>query len=271
LETNNKPLRPILRLGGKTPRLFLNARQTQYYKNKDGESKSIDCSILERERGYINEPEDLPVELCYPALCALTFDDIPDIEDPAVPANAKGCVFYHSEYTNSELAKINKLVNNEHGTTYPEHAKTIKRYRDQSKNRPGIVPYCHEQYEETPIGRLLEDHPIPGRAALHGLFCYILIFYFKRGQLPRDAPTRKYMIKMFARCPRERGASFPKEDLAEKQFDLLVEYGIITGLKGHTNGKHLLYYATQKSGPHQLPRQKHGFRDLDEYYISNNK
>jgi len=230
---------------------------------------SIKCSILDRERGYINEPGDLPEELSYPALCVLTFYDIPDISNPPFPTDKEDCIIYHEEYTNSELAVINEMVNKKYGTIYRTSGKTIKKYREQSIAKPGIVPYCHQTYEGTPIGKLLEDHLIPGRAALNCLFNYFMMFFFKKYTLPHDAPSRENMIRSFMIGPRLQGVDFPKEDLAEKQFDLLVEYGIIKGLKGYTNQKHLLYYATQKSGPHQIPTGPR--TNTREYYIYNNQ
>jgi len=95
------------------------------------------------------------------------------------------------------------------------------------------------------------------------------MFFFKKYTLPHDAPSRENMIRSFMIGPRLQGVDFPKEDLAEKQFDLLVEYGIIKGLKGYTNQKHLLYYATQKSGPHQIPTKPR--TNTREYYICNNQ
>jgi hypothetical protein len=229
----------------------------------------VKCSILDREKGYINKPGDLPEELSYPALCVLTLYDIPHIENPPLPTGEKDCVLYHEEYSNSEIAIINEMVNKKYGAIYRTTGKTIKKYREQSIAKPGIVPYCHKTYEGTPIGNLLEDHLTPGRAALNSLFNYFMMFFFKRYTLPHDAPIREVMIRSFMIGPRLQGVDFPKEDLAEKQFDLLVEYGIIKGLKGYTNQKYLLYYATQKSGPHQIPTGPR--TNTQEYYICNNQ
>lgn len=251
--------------GGKD---FLAMRRTHYYKSIHGENKTIDCSILDRERGYIGKTGDLPEELSYPELCVLTFYDIPWISNPAMPTNMESGVVYHTEYTDSELAAINVMVNEKYGTIYPRSAKTVKKYREQSIAKPGIVPYSHQIYEGTPIGNLLEDHPIPGRAAINSLFNYFMMFFFEKYTLPHDEPTREVMIRSFMVGPRSRGVDFPKEDLAEKQFDLLVKYGIINGIEGHKKKKHLLYYATQKSGPHQIPTGPRT-NTQDEYLYAN--
>lgn len=254
--------------GGKD---FLASRLDHYHKTIDGKDEVIKCSILDREKGYIHEPGDLPDELSYPILCILTFYDIPDIENPPMPTTTKGGVIYHTEYTDHELEEINRLVNKEYGTIYPMSAKTIKKYREQEKDKPGVVPYCHQSYEETPIGDLLGDHPVPGRAALHDLFGYFLHFYFEGKKYcvwPRE-PTRKIMVRAFQNTPSLAGVKFPNEDLAEKRFDLLVDYGIIKGCKGYTNQKRVIYYATQKSGPHQKPKEP--CNDTRYHYILNNK
>ena len=133
-------------LGGGTPLEFLKKRS-----NCNG----VECSILDRERGYINEPGDLPEELSYPELCVLTFFDIPYIENPPLPTGEEDCIMYYTEYTDSELAAINVMVNKKHGTIYPTTGKTVKKHREQSNAKPGIVPYCHQPYEGTPIGKLL--------------------------------------------------------------------------------------------------------------------
>jgi hypothetical protein len=254
--------------GGKD---FLAMRRTHYYKSIHGVNKTINCSVLDRERGYIRDPGDLPEELSYPELCVLTFYDIPWIDNPAMPTSIERDVVYHTEYTDSELAAINVMVNEKYGTMFPRSAKTVKKYREQSIAKPGIVPYSHQTYEGTPIGKLLEDHPVPGRAALNSLFEYFMEFYFEGKKYcvwPRE-PTRGNMVRAFQGTPSCAGVKFADEDLAEKRFDLLVEHGIIKGLKGYTNQRHLLYYATQKSGPHQIPTGPR--TDTQKYYISNNK
>ncbi len=267
LEVSKGLLRPIQQPGGKTPRLFLGTKQAHYY----GLSETIECSIADRKRGYINTPGDLPEELSYPALCVLTFYDIPDIEDPPLPVNVnvKDCIIFHEEYKSSELAEINVKINELYGTIYPTTAKTIKKYRDLSINKPGIVPYCHKIYEDTPIGKLLEDHPTAGRAALNGLFNYFMMFFFKHYSLPENAPTRQNIIKSFMNGPKVRGAKYPNKDSAESHFGLLEKYGVINGIEGRENKNHSLYYGTQKSGPHQIPTGPH--KSTVEHYILNNK
>ena len=155
--------------GGKRPLEFLSQRSPR---------GGVECSILDRERGYINEPGDLPDELSYPMLCIYTFYDIPSIDNPPLPTGEESCIICYEEYTNSEIAILNQIVNKKFGYTLPTTARTIKNYRDKSVNMPGFVPYCHKTFEGTPIGRLLEAHPKPGRAALNSLFSYFMMFYY---------------------------------------------------------------------------------------------
>lgn len=249
---------------------FLEFKFDRYYRTVDGKDHMFKCSILDRQRGYIHEPGDLPYELSYPELCVLTFYDIPLIENPTLPTIEEDFIPYDSEYTNEELAKINKIVNKKFGHTLPTTAKTIKKIRERSVDRPGFPPYCYKIFEGTPIGNLLEDHEKPGRAALHSLHNYFMMFYFEGKKYcvwPRE-PTRKNIVRLFQDIA-PSGVKFANEDLAEKRFDLLVEYGIIKGWKGYTNQKQLLYYVTQKSGPHEIPAGPR--RNTQEYYILNNK
>ena len=247
--------------GGKRPLEFLSHRSPR---------GGVECSILDRERGYINEPGDLPEELSYPMLCVCTLDDLPHIEEPLLTPYDVDRMLVSYEYTNEELVQVFKIFNERHNKTLPQTAKTIKKLRDNPPPK-GFIPYPWQYYEGTPIGKLLKDHPKAGRAALSNLHNYFMMWVFEGDDWcmwPR-APTRAQMIIGFMESPRIRGIIFPKRDLAEKQFDLLVEYGLIKGWKGYTNKKHLLYYATQKSGPHEIrtgPRM-----NKREYYISNNK
>lgn len=261
---------------------FLKKRILYHHATTDAPPKTIDCSISNRERGYINTPGDLPDELSYPALCVTTFYDIPHIEDPPLPVhvNVKDGIIIHEEYKSSELAEINVKINELYGTIYPTTAKTIKKHRDQSITKPGIVPYAHQKYEGTPIGKLLEDHPTAGRAALNGIFNYFMMFFFEyyslstRQNIIKYAPTRQNIIKSFMNGPKVRGAKYPNKDLAESHFDLLEDYGVIACTDGRKNKNrknknHGLYYATQKSGPHQIPTGPH--KSTREHYILNNK
>jgi hypothetical protein len=247
---------------------FLNLRLDHYYKTKDGQIEKIKCSILDREKGYINEPGDLPWVLSYPPLCVATFHDIPSITDPPLPSSAEGPIMVYEEYTDIELAMVNKIINRL-GHTLPTTAITIKKLRERSVSRPGLIPYCHKLYEGTQIGNLLKDHPKAGRAALSSMLMSFLMWGFRYYAFPRDKPTREFLIGSFIHCPRLKGVAFPKEDLAEKQFDLLVRYGIIKGLEGYTNKKQKLYYATQKYGAHEVPKAPR--TNPREYYISKNK
>jgi hypothetical protein len=262
---------PIRQPGGDGGKGFLATRRIHYYKSIDGQNKTIECSVLDRARGYHHDTgERMPDELSYPELCIATFYDIPDIENPPMPAPTESCIIYHPEYTDNELAKINAMVNEKHGTMYPFSEKTIKKHREQATGKHGTVPYCHQIYEGTPIENLLKDHPKPGRAALNSLFSYFMRFFFEGRKYciwPRE-PTRENIIKVFQYIS-PAGVAFAKEDLAEKRFDLLVAYGIIKGLEGYKNKKEKLYYATQKSGPHQMPTEPH--TDTRKRYILNNQ
>ena len=249
---------------------FLEYKFDRYYETPDGKDHRFKCSILDRERGYIHEPGDLPDGLSYPELCVITFYDIPGIDNPPLPTGEENCIMYYTEYTNKELEIVNKIVNKKFGHTLPTTAKTIKRIRDLSADKPGFVPYCYKIFEGTPIGNLLEDHEKPGRAALNSLFNYFMRFFFEGEKYcvwPRE-PTRKNIVRSFQNIA-PSGVKFADEDLAEKRFDLLVEYGVIKGWKGYMNQKHLLYYATQKSGPHKIPAGPRS--NTQEYYILNNK
>jgi hypothetical protein len=249
---------------------FLASKFDCYYEIADGKTNKIKCSILDRERGYINEPGDLTDELSYPMLCIYTLDDIPHIGEPVLSPFDEERMSVSEEYTNEELAKVFKIFNKKHNMTLPKTAKTIKKLRDNPPSK-GFIPYPWQHYEGTPIGKLLKDHPKAGRAALSNLHNYFIMWVFegKRWCMCPREPTRGQMIIGFMESPRLRGVIFPKRDLAEKQFDLLVDYGIIKGWKGYTNQKHVIYYATQKSGPHKIPAGPR--RNTREYYILNNK
>lgn len=229
----------------------------------------IKCSILDRERGYINEPGDLPDELSYAMLCVYTLGDLPHIDEPQLTAFDVKRMSVSEEYTNTELAEVFKIFNEKHGMTLPTTARTIKKLRDNPPPK-GFIPYPWQYYEGTPIGKLLKDHPKAGRAALNNLHNYFLMWVFEGDDwcmCPRE-PTRGQMIIGFMESPRIRGIIFPKRDLAEKQFNLLVDYGIIKGRKGYANQKHVIYYATRKSGPYQLHPPRVYKR---ECYVSENK
>ena len=268
LTAQEKKISPLIDPHVDSGKEFLATKFNRYCKTAEG--GKVNCSILDRERGYINKPGDLLDELSYPMLCIYTFYDIPSIDNPPLPTGEESCIICYEEYTNSEIAILNQIVNKKFGHTLPTTARTVKNYRDKSVNMPGFVPYCHKTFEGTPIGRLLEAHPKPGRAALHSLFSYFMVFYFEGDKYciwPRE-PTRANIVRSFKFIAPAR-IGFADRDLAEKRFDLLVEYGIIKGWKGYTNKKHLLYYATQKSGPHEIPTRPR--TNTREYYISNNK
>lgn len=265
--------------GGKD---FLALRLDHYHKTIDGKDEVIKCSILDRERGYINKPGDLPDELSYPELCAVTFYDIPYIEDPRPPTEDDEGPYVLLEYTNKELLTRFKTLNKKYGYILPISEKTIKSRRDHPPDK-GFIPYCHQIYEGTPIGDLLRDHLKAGRGALSSLHEYFMSNYFfpssenkavdgKYCIWPRRIrrPTRETIVKSFQSIAME-GMPFAKEDLAEKRFDLLAnpQYGIIKGWEGYTNKKQVIYFATQKSGPHQIPKEP--CNNTQARYILNNK
>ena len=60
-----------------------------------------------------------------------------------------------------------------------------------------------------------------------------------------------------------------EKDLAEKRFDLLVQYKIIKPWECYMNKNKKIYFATQKSGPHRIPDKPHESTRI--HYILNNK
>lgn len=236
---------------------------------RDGKYQEMECSILDRERGYINEPGDLPDELSWPMACIVSFDDIPYIQDPPIilDANDKDNIQIYAEYTDEELARCFKIINEKHNQTLPTTAKTIRKIRELP-NHPEYFPVpTHQRFEGTPIGNLLKASPKTGRAAISNLVNYFMMWVFEGKDWcmwPRE-PTRRSMILCFMQGPRLQGVIFPKIDLAEKQFDLLVEYDVIKSLKRFADPEHELYYVTRKRVETTIPSVRSW-----EYYISIN-
>lgn len=121
----------------------------------------VECSILDRERGYIHKPGDLPDELSYPFLCGATFNELPKFNwafrTAAQEEKYRRSIFKHL----SPMIPLNKLprlgspktIKKEMNTTNSHWSKLTDRYffdKNDMKRLEEYGPHILAMLKEAP-------------------------------------------------------------------------------------------------------------------------